>query len=171
MKKIQQLQTLLNLVLWFSMAIIGIVITAVVYGVATQSASKLNFTMHGLKIDTFDPSTILLIFFTLIGYSFFIAALYQLKVLVSLFVDRHFFTAATVKALRRIGAFLMVAALLMIIPVFLYESFRSGNADIRISSVGPESFFFLIIISLFFTTLSYIFKEAMRLQEENELTI
>lgn len=171
MKKILQLQNLLNLVLWFSIAIIGLIIAAMIYAIAAHDLSKLNFNIHGVKIQTLDLPMAVFIGLVMIGYGFFMAALFQLKTLVSLFVGRHFFTDETVRALKKIGSFLMLAALLMMIPAFLLENYLNAAADVRIGSVSPESFFFLVIISLFFTTLSYIFKEAKRLQEESELTI
>lgn len=171
MKKIYQLQSLLNFILWFSMTIIAFSVLGIVFAVATNKLSKLKFLMDGEEIKTFDTPTLLMLGIVMIGCVFFMLALYQLKCLTQLFVDKHFFTFESVRTIKKIGSFLMVATFLMYLPVGFYALFLKHNVTIKLGTISPESFFFLLIISLFFIILSSIFEQAKQIQDENELTV
>jgi magnesium-transporting ATPase (P-type) len=170
MKKIYQLKTLLDFVLWLSIVVLAVSITAVVVAL-TGNPTGLNLKVNGQSLEQIDNANVPVIASLMIGYLFFILALFQLKKLLSLFVEKHFFTSESVRSLRKIGLFLFAACLLLYIPSYLYDIFASNTLDISFSSVNPESFFFLLIIALFFFTLSHIFNEAKALREEHELTV
>ena len=171
MKKIYQLHSTLNLVLWFSMTIIAFTVIGVVYAVATNNVSKLKFKVSGQEITAFDTSIILVLLITMVGYVFFLLSLYQLKRLVKLFVNKHFFTLESVRTIKKVGSFLMAATFLIYVPAGFYALFFAGDVNIKLGSISPESFFFLLIIALFFITLSSIFEQAKQIQDENEFTI
>ncbi|HEX9981395.1 MAG TPA: DUF2975 domain-containing protein [Flavobacterium sp.] len=171
MKKIYQLQSLLNIILWFSMLIISLAVLSAIVAVMMQDSTSLNLSLRGHNLEKVDAALGILLALMLFGYVLFIWALYQLKQLLGLFVERKFFTPEVVATLKKTGWLLLYAAALLYIPPYIYDTVVEANLNISLSSVNPESFFFLIIISLFFVTLSYIFEEAIKLKEENELTV
>jgi membrane protease YdiL (CAAX protease family) len=168
MKIIYQLKNLLDVVLWLSMTVLAVSITAGIVGL-TGNAENLDLKINGQSLENITESMIPILVLGMLGYFIFILALFELKKLISLFVEKRFFTLESVKSLRKIGVLLFVACILIYIPAYFYDLF--ANNKINIGSVTPESFFFLLIIALFFFILSHIFEEAKALSEENELTV
>lgn len=171
MKKIIQLKKLLDFVIVFSAIIIGVLIIAVLFGLVTNNLSSLKFTIQGNKIEHIDTNISILIIACAIGYSFFIGAILKLKKLVNLFVEKHYFSNDSVQTLKIIGMYFLASTLLINLSVFIYNVFSQSSFEFKISTLSPDSMLFSIIISLFFIILSYIFNEAKKIKEENELTI
>jgi hypothetical protein len=169
MKKIYQLKALMYFILWISMAVLAFTIVAVVIGAFFPS--QINFGIRGQNVEEIDLALGILIGLVAIGYGFFIYALFQLKKLVDKFVIREFFTADTVRLCKSTGVNLLYSAALIHIPSFFYDMIAENNLSIKFGSINPESIFFLIIIGLFFVTLSHIFNEAKVIKDENEYTV
>ena len=169
MKKIYQLKSVLDITLWLSIAVLGLSVAAIIAGAFMPL--DLNFTIRGTRVDRIDLPLGIVIAFSVTGYIFFMAALLKLQKLVTRFVNREFFSSVVVALLHKIGVNLMISAFLLHIPPYVYEIVGKNTLNIQFASVNPESFFFLIIMALFFITLSYIFDEAKNLREDNELTV
>jgi len=171
MKKIYQLKTLLDVVLWITIIILILSIFMAVFAIISGNPDEMNFKMNGEIVTTVTQQMIPLMVLTLLGYASFVGALYQLKQLVSLFVKRRFFTDKSILILKQIGSLLFCSCILIYVPGYLFDVFFNESVKISFGTVSPESFFFLLIIALFFFTLSHIFDEARKLQEETELTV
>lgn len=171
MKKIIQLKRLLDFVILFSAIIICVLIAATLFGLATNNLSKMKFTIQGNKIETIDLGTSVLIIVGLIGYGFFIYAILKLKKLVGLFVEKKYFLDDSIQTLKTIGQCFLASTLIINLSLIFYNIFSVSNNELKIGTLSPDSMLFSIVISLFFIILSYIFKEAKNLKEENELTI
>ena len=171
MKKIYQLKSILDLVIVFSMMIIGFVIIGLTYGLVTGNMGKMNIAFQGQKIDSLDSFLLSIIVVMIIGYAFFMYSIFQLKKLVNLFIKREFFTDLSVKTLKMIGVTMLTSSILLTIPVSLYAAFGAADFKIMLGSLTPDSMVFPFIIALFFIILSSIFNEAKRIKEDNELTI
>jgi len=171
MKKIYQLKSLLDLVIVFSMIIIGFTLIGLLYGLLTGNLSKWDFSIQGQKIHTVDAALGILIILIAIGYGFFMYSIFQLKKLVTLFIKKEFFTDLSVKTLKAIGVTMLGSSLLIAIPNYLYGIFGNADFKITIASLSPASMIFTFIMALFFIILSSIFKEAKIIKDENELTI
>jgi len=171
MNRIHQLKSILTTVIVFSLAIIGITILSLLYGLATGNLSRMNIKIGETKIEHINSALLLAITLAVIGYAFFMYAIYQLKHLVSLFVAKDFFSDQSVKTLRTIGSSLLISSFLIPFPLYLYSAFSTNNIPIKLGTISPESVAFSFIMALFFLILSAVFKEAQTLKEENELTI
>lgn len=171
MKKIQQFQTILNIVIVFSMVVMVISVLGLLMGLATGNMSKMHVTIHGEEIGHVDAALTIVIVLMAIGYGFFIYSIYQLKKLIGMFIRKEFFTDLSVKMLRVIGVSMLASPILIQVPAYAYGILNSATIHIKMNSISPESVAFSIIISLFFIILSYIFNEAKIINDENELTI
>ncbi|GEP50231.1 hypothetical protein FNO01nite_09030 [Flavobacterium noncentrifugens] len=171
MKKIKQFQTILNVVIVFSICIMVISVLGLLMGLMTGNMSKMNVTIHGQEINHVDAVLTIVILLMATGYGFFIYSIYQLKKLIDMFIRKEFFTDLSVKTLRIIGVSMLASPILIQVPGYAYGILNSATIHLKISSISPESIAFSIIISLFFIILSYIFNEAKIINDENELTI
>jgi|GEM_PF-1758803 len=171
MNRTHQLKNLLSVVIVFSLVIIGITILSLIYGLATGNLSRMNIKIGEMKMEHLNLTLLLAIAFVVIGYAFFMYAIYQLKHLVSLFVAKDFFSDRSVKTLRTIGSSLLISSFLIPIPLYLYSALSTNNLPIQLGTISPESVVFSFIIALFFLILSAVFNEAKTIKEENELTI
>jgi hypothetical protein len=169
MKRIYQLRDLLDIVIWGSLILIGILGLAFLYAVVFGDFSMLNFTFKGRELEDITTFHIVIMALVVIGYVFFFRALFKLKNLVSHFIKKDFFTGKTINSSKRIGFSFLISSGLFYIPPYLYQTFAEGKTSF--APVGPESFFFLIIMGLFFLALGYIFQESKKMKEENELTV
>jgi uncharacterized membrane protein len=169
MKRIYQLKTLLDLTLGLSIAVLSLAIFGLVLGAFYPT--DLNFSIQGNKVEHVDLSMGILLALSAIGYVIFIYGLLQLKRLTANFVAREFFTTSTVQLAKSTGASLLYSAALLYIPPYFIDMISESKISIKFSSVHPESFLFLIIIGLFFITLSYVFEQAKILKDENEYTV
>lgn len=171
MKKINQLKTLLDLVIVFSIVVMCISLLGLIYGLITGNMSKMNVTILDEPIKEIDAFLAVVCVFMVVGYSLFIYAIYQLKKLVDMFVRKEFFTDLSVKTLKLIGVSMLVSSILVVLPAYIYGAMNSATIHLKLNTIKPESIVFSIIISLFFIILSYIFKEAKIIKDENELVI
>ncbi len=171
MKKIIQLKQLLDFVIIFSAIIIGFLIAISLFGLATNNLANFKFSIQGIKIETVSISIALLTIVISIGYLFFILAILKLKKLISLFVDKQYFTEQSVILLKSVGKYFLFSTIIINVAIFCYNTFENSNLILNLSTLSPDSMVFSIIISLFFIILSYIFNEAKNLKDENELTI
>lgn len=166
MKRIYQLKDLLDLVIWGSLIICGFVGLVVVF-----SWFDLHIVVLDKEISEFSIPLAALILLSLIGYVFFFLALFKLKKLLSHFIKKEFFSAETIFLLKSIGRYLLMAMVLFYVPIYGYTFLFKNSFSMKIEPISPHSFFFLLIIGLFFLILGYIFQEAKVLKEENELTV
>lgn len=172
MKRIYQLQKLLEFAIWGSAILVGVMLLVLLYGMISGDFSSIHFRgPSGEELGPLHLPEILLIVVISIGYVLFITALFQLKQLVSNFVRRLFFTDKTVRLTKQIGKLILVSSLLIYAPAYLYSLLVDTKIAIRFEAINPESFFFLLIMGLFFLTLGHIFREAKNLKDENELTV
>lgn len=169
MKRIYRLQTLLDIVIWGSAIIIGIVIIIFIFALVTNDFSSINITQFEKNMGEITNWEKIIVGLNAAGYALFFWGLLKLKTLVSHFVKRHFFSPATINLLKQIGLLFLFSAIIAMVPTYFYQLFSNGN--FRISGVEPGSLLFLLIIGLFFRILGYLFQEAENFQEDSELSI
>ena len=171
MKKIQQFQIILNIVIVFSMIVMVISVFGLLMGLMNGNMSKMKVTIQGEEISHVDAALAIVTVLMAIGYGFFIYSIYQLKKLIDMFIRKEFFTNLSVRTLRIIGISMLASPFLIRVPAYAYGILNSATIHLKMNSISPESVSFSIIISLFFIILSYIFNEAKIINDENELTI
>lgn len=171
MKRIYQLQNLLNIVIWGSFIVMGIAVLFLLFAFISGDYSNIGFIFNGEKTNHLDMFQVIVTLFYSIGYLFFFMAIFKLKSLVTFFAKKSFFTESTINLSKKTGWFLLLSTAFLYLPPFIYESFTAETTKISLKAVSPESFLFLIVIGLFFLTLSAIFQEAKHAKEENELTV
>lgn len=171
MKRIHQLSDLLSFMIWSTLVIMGIAVFALLIALATGNFSNLNINIKGIGPGGMNAFQIIVSVLVTVGYVFFFIALFKMKHLVSCFVKRGFFTEKAIQLSKQIGSYFIITPIFLYVPPFVYESIAKGEMHISLNTVSPESFFFLIVIGLFFLTLGYIFQEAKNLKDENELTV
>ncbi len=169
MKRIYWLQNFLNITIWGSTLIFVLLIVVFFVELVTNDFSL-------IKIDGLDGNlnnlTVLgkvILGLICIGYVFFFWGLFKMKALVSRFAKRDFFSLKTAQLSKQIGYLFILSAIITCIPVYFYQLFL--NDTFRIHSVEPGSFFFLVIIGIFFRTIGFLFEDAKNFKEDSELTV
>lgn len=157
--------------IWGSVILMGIGLLALLWALATGDFSYIHFNIKGIEPKQVGFVEIIATIFIVAGYVLFFMALFKLKQLVSHFIKKELFTEKTVHLSKKIGSFFVLTPIFLYAPSYIYEIITATSVDISLSIVSPESFFFLIVMGLFFLTLGYIFQEAKNVKEENELTV
>ncbi len=102
----------------------------------------------------------------------FIYIILKLKKLVSLLNTLELFDILQEKLFKKLGILFIAYAVLDWLPLFIYKSFiESSPRTVVYSFDGTGTFWFVLILGLLFTYLSYAFQEARFQKEENELTV
>ena len=164
MKRIYWLQDLLSIAIWGSILIFAVVCLV---ALVTHDSPHMEFNNKSLSEST-NLEKVLAGFIS-IGYVLFFWGLFKMKKLVFCFTKREFFSLKTTKLSKEIGYLFILAAILIAAPIYFYQFFSDGN--LKIYAVGPGSFFFLIIIGIFFRTIGFLFEEAKDFKEDSELSI
>lgn len=169
MKRIYQLRDLLDIVIWGTIILSGLVALGLL--ITAISGNNIEFKVLGEEPQEFTVYIGIATLLVATGYVFFFLALFKLKNLVSHFVRKEFFIQKTVSLLKNIGRDLLISVALIYVPTYIYKTLFAGKLNFQIGTISPDSFFFLIVMGLFFLTLGYIFQEAKKMKEENELTV
>ncbi|WPY98479.1 DUF2975 domain-containing protein [Christiangramia sp. OXR-203] len=102
----------------------------------------------------------------------FIYLILKFKNLVSLLNTTDLFNFQQQKLFKNIGILLIIYAGIKWISLFIYKNFlESSPRTVTYDFDGTGSFWFVLILGLLFTYISYAFKEARFHREENELTV
>lgn len=94
---------------------------------------------------------------------------YSLKKIIKNIKSKNIFMMENVKRFKIIGTYVIIFG---IIYSMLFSTNKGGISIIKIGNtgLGPETFLYLILGGLAFI-LAYIFEEAIKLKEEQDLTI
>ena len=168
MNRIYQLQSVLNFFLWLTIILVAASCAIIFY--AILGGELFDIRLADVASKHLTPEMIAAGAVGILGHLAFIIALLKMRVLVKLFVARKFFESETIAVLNKIGKLLFAAVLMIHIPKYVLPIFSTSHIRIVLSA-DHEAFLFLLVISLFFFTLGYIFEEAKKIKEENELTV
>ncbi len=169
MTKIHQLQAALKFFYWVT--ILALAASSIMFALMLlPGESFIDFEIKDVVVKVLTPDIILLIILGIGAHVAFIVAIHHFRKLISLFIEKKFFDTKSTRILRNIGKLLFVTGILSYLPRILLPLLSISELRIAISA-DHESFFFLMIISLFFYTLSFVFDEARKMKEENELTV
>lgn len=130
----------------------------------------LPVVVHGNKVEMAQLGGRIVMVFSVVAYGLFVYTIYLFKRIVRLFVQTKIFHHYIIKSFNRIGICFILICLMLHVPRFIY---RINHGRIEFDLIGDllNSFWFLLIIGLFFMVLSSIFKIAKNAKEENELTV
>lgn len=173
MKKIQQLrkswEILFGMYATFTVISTALLLVALVF----NDLPNINSLISEMKLTSIDNFIRAIVILMAIGNILFIVVLFKLKKLISLFMINEFFTTDSIKLLKVIGNYLVLSTQLIYIPSLIYNFiYNYGSANgVFAQSLEKTSFLFFTLLGVFFTILSYIFEDAKKIKEENELTI
>jgi hypothetical protein len=109
--------------------------------------------------------------FSIIALVLYVLIIRNFRKIIVLFYNEVFFGLETSEYLNQIGIYLIVSMFLWKVPPFVASLF-SNPSVVRFSlPIGFDSSISLIAIGLFFIALSEIFKKALKIKQENDLTI
>lgn len=102
----------------------------------------------------------------------FIYIILKLKKLAFILYTLDLFNLTQEKLFKNLGYLFIFYAVIDWIPLFFYKNFIEASPR-KITYVfnGTGTFWFVLILGLLFTYLSYAFQEARFQKEENELTV
>lgn len=173
MKKNQKLRTCWDISLGIYSAFTIISTILLLISLAFNDLPNINSLISERKITSINNFIRLIVILMAIGNVLYIVVLFKLKKLITLFMNNDFFTSASIKLLKEIGAYLSISTMLIYIPCSFYNSiisFESTNG-VFAQSLGKTAFFIFALLGIFFLILSSIFEEAKAIKDENLLTI
>jgi len=127
--------------------------------------------VNGTPQDFFDFDVHAVALFTFTGFGFFIYGLYWFRKVLSLFSEKIIFEPEVVKYLQLTGKHFFIAACLSSIPLYIYKMLVRNEVTMTFGTEGFGSFMFSFGISLFFIALAEVFSMAIKMKQENDLTI
>jgi hypothetical protein len=127
--------------------------------------------IKGVAVEINNIGAKILLVVSVIAYLLYVYAVFLLKKTISLFIERKIFDNQVIKNLNNIGKLFITVALMMSVPLFLYQVLYTRHIEMELTSYYTDSMLFNVAIGLFFMILSEVFKMAGNLKEENELTI
>lgn len=102
----------------------------------------------------------------------FLFAIWKFKKFISAIKKEKLFSSKQEKASKNFGLILLIYAIFNWIPLRIYKDFIEKSPKTVNYGIGDsESFWFAIILGLFFIFLSKAFQNARNYREENDLTI
>ncbi|HEY0092246.1 MAG TPA: DUF2975 domain-containing protein [Flavobacterium sp.] len=170
MKKLHLLKTLIDLFFFFailSMAAMIVMIPIVLFVPDMDVPIKVK----GVDISTMDSGAKFMLVFAAAGALCFVYAVYCLRKTIVRFNERKIFHPEVVVNLSRTGTYVIAASLLTNIPLFFYNVIYTNQASIDFGASGFDSLILSVCLGLFFIVLSEVFKMAIHMKEENELTV
>jgi hypothetical protein len=105
------------------------------------------------------------------GYVAYLLVLKLFSKLIKQFIDNDFFSLKSIHYFKLIGYCFIISGILTRVPPKLFDYFSMPRIVKYEFPIGYDSFIFIIAIGLFFIALSEIFKMAIDMKQENDLTI
>ncbi|MDY0089154.1 MAG: DUF2975 domain-containing protein [Flavobacteriaceae bacterium] len=170
MRKIFILRSILHFMLFFLiMGAIGLIIFVPI--ILFVPDADIPVKIKGVAVEINNIGAKILLVVSVIAYLLYVYAVFLLKKTISLFIERKIFDNQVIKNLNNIGKLFITVALMMSVPLFLYQVLYTRHIEMELTSYYTDSMLFNVAIGLFFMILSEVFKMAGNLKEENELTI
>lgn len=170
MRKIFILRSILHFMLFFLiMGAIGLIIFVPI--ILFVPDADIPVKIKGVAVEINNIGAKILLVVSVIAYLLYVYAVFLLKKTISLFIERKIFDNQVIKNLSNIGKLFITVALMMSVPLFLYQVLYTRHIEMELTSYYTDSMLFNVAIGLFFMILSEVFKMAGNLKEENELTI
>lgn len=137
-----------------------------------NSEGTIPFRVNENMVQSFNAEGLTILGFILLSRIIFIYAVFRFKRLVRLFFKGEIFSVEQARATGIIGKLVVVVALLDTIPSFIYQAFfEESPREVKYGLASVDSFWFILVIGLFFIFLGKIFDNARILKEENDLTV
>lgn len=169
MKKLNLLKTLLDLFYFFTLLTVVLI---TVFGImALFGDEAIPLKIKGEEITVSGWSEKLLVVILMISFFCFIYAILLLRKVVGYFVKREIFDEKVIENLNKIGKFLIAAALLQNIPLFVYKMVVRNHVGFEFGIDGFDSLLLAVGLGLFFMVLSEVFKIAKNFKEDSELSV
>ncbi|HTO34776.1 MAG TPA: DUF2975 domain-containing protein [Flavobacterium sp.] len=170
MRKIFILRSVLHFMLFFLiMGAIGLIIFVPI--ILFVPDADIPVKIKGVAVEINNIGAKILLVISVIAYLLYVYAVFLLKKTIGLFIERKIFDNQVIKNLNNIGKLFITVALMMSVPLFLYQVLYTRHIELELTSYYSDSMLFNVVIGLFFMILSEVFKMAGNLKEENELTI
>lgn len=170
MRKIFILRSVLHFMLFFLiMGAIGLIIFVPI--ILFVPDADIPVKIKGVAVEINNLGAKILLIISVFAYLLYVYAVFLLKKTIGLFIERKIFDNQVIKNLNNIGKLFITVALMMSVPLFLYQVLYTRHIELELTSYYSDSMLFNVAIGLFFMILSEVFKMAGKLKEENELTI
>ena len=171
MRKLRLLQLSINIL--YASAIIGFILITGVYIAIFFGLDLSEFNLKPAEYEHLTENEVLFIInpFLFLSFVWYVLILRNFKMIIALFYQQKFFEYRTAVLFRQIGLYFLIAVGTQCIPVVI-NYFLADVTIINMSlPLGFDSSIFLIAIGLFFMALSEVFKKALTIKQENDLTI
>jgi len=170
MRKLHILKSLIDLFYFFAIIALGgmlIMIPILLF----DTEGGIPIKIKGQEISNIDLGAKVLMLFAAVGAVCFVYAIHLLRKTIGHFYAREIFHPKVIFNLNRTGIFIIASSLLTNIPLFFYNVISRQHLGIEFGAGGFDSLILSVSLGLFFMVLSEVFKIAMRMKEENELTV
>lgn len=170
MKSLNVLKSLIDLFLFFS--VLGALSVLIVVPMKFVNPElDIPVSVKGATVDGSDWLSVVVIALSGLGAFFFVYAIFMLRKIIQFFLRNEIFTNSVVGMFKVIGKCIIASALLTSVPMFFYNMVHRNNVGIEFGGGGFDSLLLSVSLGLLFIVIGEIFKKAMELKEENELTV
>lgn len=170
MRKLNILKAVLDL-FWFLtlISVVGMLIFIPIY--LFNSDLNIPIKIKGQEINSTSLLSKVVIILNIISGLLFFYSIFLLRKVVALFQKREIFNEEVVRLFNLIGKLIIASSILSTFSLFVFNIFERDHLSLAIDFGSYDSFLISLIIGLFFTVISEIFKISNNMKTENELTI
>ncbi len=170
MRKLNVLKTVLDFFWFFSLiGIVGILIFVPFY--LFNSDMGIPIRIKGQEINSTSILTKAVVLINVVSGLLFFYSIFLLRKVVTLFQKKVIFSAEVVKLFNLIGKLIVVSSIMSSVSIFVYNAIERNELAVSLDFASYDSLLISVSLGLFFMVISEIFKIAIRIKEENELTI
>lgn len=174
MRKLILLKTCLDF--FFYLLILGAIGVIIMFYALldSETTAKNPFVLGNHEYLKIDVGVIIVAVFTLLGYLLFVYCVFWLRKVTRLFMKTKLFDVQVIKGFHRIGIGFLLITLFIYVPDKVYMFYNNANVNSNFNLLGDvffDTFWFTLILGLFFMILGTVFKIAKHAKEENELTV
>ena len=169
MKRLPILQTFINILFVASIIVVFLGLPFII--TVAFMPGRIPFKINNEPVTDINTEVIILMLLFYTGHCFFTYAIYLFKKTLFMFSKKIIFDDRVIKFLDQTGKAFLVAAVLWLLPPFVFKTISQGHVKIGLGVDGFGSGLFTISLALFFMVLSEVFLMAKTIKEENDLTV
>ena len=167
MKKLALLKTITTIALIISVLVLIFSIPFIL--MTSFIPASIPFKINGVVAENLDTESVIFLLALVVGYAFYVYALYLFKKILELFEKKKIFHEDVIKNLDQTGKAILIGYLITVVAQFIYSMVTENRFEVEL---GVDLETMLVVCGgFFFMVLSEVFLMAKRLKDENDLTV
>jgi hypothetical protein len=170
MRKLNVLKTVLDF-FWLSslLAIFALILYLPFYFLDPEM--KIPVQINGQEISNQTIFSKVIICLNVISSLIFLYSIYLLRKAIILFQKREIFNNEIVRLFNLIGKSIIASSIISTFSIYTYNIIERNDLSLFLAFGSYDSFIISISLGLFFMVISEVFMIAIKMKEENDLTV